>query len=227
MIYGEPMHIDSTAKTVDELRFDAAAQTRSLFSADADLYIIAKESSEKKRTFSAKPGDEKMTPDILNIGAVDEMKLPTGWLKGAEKQKIGGLGTSKQFLAPDKSDVEITFFDRGTRYKANADAFKSMLDKAPHIVSPAELQSISTILGNYNDSRAFQMNSCKTESINGKNVLVIEGQWKATGHKSYSVIANPDGKGESVQEIYFKAPATEYANQLGAAQQSFKTIKWK
>ncbi|MBX9568011.1 MAG: hypothetical protein K2X77_03910 [Candidatus Obscuribacterales bacterium] len=227
MIFGEPMQFDAQPKTMEQLRVDAAAESRSLLSVDAALYIVARESGEKNKVFSAKPGGEKMTPDILNIGAIDEMKLPTGWTKGAEKQNIAGQGTSKQFLAPGKNDVEITVFDRGRRYSANANAFKSVLDKAPHVISPFELQSISTVLGNYNDARAFEMSSCKTENINGKNVLVIEGTWKANGHKSYSVIANPDGKGETVQEIYFKAPEPEYKAQANSAIQSIKSIRWK
>lgn len=168
-----------------------------------------------------------MAEDILNIGAVDRMVLPGGWVKGAEQTQIAGQGKSSQFLASGKKDVELTVFDRGRKYQSNASAFKEILEKAPHVLSPKELESLGGILGNYNDARAFKMTACRTEDINGKNVVVIEGIWNTVGHKSYSILANPDGKGETVQEIYYKAPSSEFQAYFNPAMQAIKSIRWK
>ena len=191
---------------------------RDRLSADA-LFLVAHESTRKS--------GEKMIQDVLNIGAVDKMALPTGWVKGAEQNHVGGQGSTSQFLAPGKSDVEITFFDRGFRYHSNGAAFREVLKKPPHVLSPQELKDLGSILGNYSDPRAFTMSACRTEDINGKRVVVIEGKWNAEGHQSYSLLTDPEGKGETVQEIYYKAPAADYKTYLQPALQAMKSIRWK
>ncbi len=192
--------------------------SRDRLSVDA-LYLLAEGRSRKT--------GEKMKAEIENVGAIDQMKLPAGFVKGAEQDGIAGSGSTKQYLAAANKDVEITLFNHGRRYSSNAEAFKELLAKPPHVLSPAELKSLSTLLGNYADVRAFKMTSCSTQELNGKHVLVIEGKWNANGHESYSLLVNPDGEGETVQEIYFKAPANEYKANLHAAQDAMKSIRWK
>ena len=214
-----PAKYDFVQQNTEQIRVEASQSARDRLSTDS-FNLLASELTKKT-------GERMVVTGLSNLGAVEQMNLPAGWTQGEEKTGIAGQGSSKQFLAPGSKDVEITAFDRGRRYSSNAAAFQDILGKAPHVLSPKELESISTILGNYSDSRAFKMSACKTEDLNGKRVVVIEGTWNAVGHESYSVLANPDGKGETVQEIYFKAPAGEYKSHLNSAMQAIKSIRWK
>lgn len=202
----------------EQVQVEASQSARDRLSVDS-FYLLAGDLT--KRT------GERMTTGISNLGAVDKMSLPAGWTPGEEKTGIAGQGSSRQFLAPGAKDVELTVFERGRRYSSNAAAFRDLLDKPAHVLSPKELESISTILGNYSDPRAFTMNACRTEDIGGKRVLVLEGSWNAVGHDSYSVLANPDGNGETVQEIYYKAPAADYKAHVNEAMQAIRSIRWK
>lgn len=195
-------HVDNSAK--DRLSVDA-------------LYLLASDPVRKKEAMS----------QVLNQGAVDKLNLPNGWEKGSEKHGIAGTGSSITYNVGGKADVELTFFDRGRNYPANAGAYKDIVGKAPHELTPAEIQSLGAILGHQGDPRVFKMSSCRTEELNGKHVLVVEGVWNAVGHESLSVLVSPDGSGQTIQEIYFKAPPAEYKQYLPAASDALKSIRWK
>lgn len=217
MVFGDvPANYDQAKQKSEEVRVENNSRER----LSTDSFLIAS-------NVNTPTNGEKMTTAISNIGSVDHMDLPNGWTKGKEVSGIAGMGSASTFNSPSSKEVEITLFDRGSRFAGNAAAFHQVLSKPPHVLSPKELESLGPILGNYGDDRAFKMASCKTETINGKNVIVIEGNWKEVNHDSYSIIANPDGKGETVQEIYFKAPHQDYGAYLNSAKQSMKTIRWK
>ncbi len=217
MVLGDvPANYEHQKQKAEEVRVEDGSRER----LSTDSFLLASNVNTPK-------SGEKMNTAVTNIGAVDSMDLPQGWTKGKEVSGIAGLGSASSFNAPSNKEIEMTLFDRGTRYSANAAAFHEILSKPPHVLTPKELESLGAILGTYGDSRAFKMSACKTESINGKNVIVIEGNWKEVNHDSYSILANPDGKGETVQEIYFKAPHNDYGAYLNSAKQSMKAIRWK
>lgn len=211
-----PAQYEYTKSKSEEIRMEQSAGKK--LSLDS-IYLLANKPDNSKH--------DLMSTDIENLGAVEKMKLPAGWSKGEQRSGIGGLGHSQQFLLSDSKDTELTVFERGRRYESNASAFKSILAQPPHTLSAAEKEALGPILGNYGDPRAFAMASCKTEDLNGKKVLLIEGSWQELGHRSYSLINNPDGEGQTVQEIFFKAPAKKYELYLPLAKQSIKSIQWK
>lgn len=211
-----------------ETRVEARPTTADAFSVDALKLLASDSRSTRERQIAERlQGANKMDLDVSNVGAVDKLTLPTGWAAGKEINGIGGLGRSQQYLAPGSTDVELTFFDRGRRYNSNAAAFNEVLTKPAHALSADEQKSLGSILGNYEDARAFKMESCKTEDLNGKRVLVIQGTWNATAHRSHSVLVSPDGSGSTVQEVFYKAPAADYNKHLPAIQSALKTIRWK
>lgn len=188
---------------------------------------VARTSDRLAQVAEKLPGAKAMDVDVTNVGAVDRLTLPAGWVAGKETNNIGGLGRSQQYTAPGTENVELTLFDRGRRYNSNAAAFKDVLSKPAHDLTAAEQKSLGSILGNYEDTRAFKMSSCKTEDLNGKCVLVIEGTWNVNGHRSHSVLVSPDGTGSTVQEIFYKAPQDQYEKHLPSVQSSMKSIRWK
>lgn len=49
----------------------------------------------------------------------------------------------------------------------------------------------------------------------------------SNGHNNFTLLADSHGKVETVQEIYFKAPSTDYKTYLAPAMQALKSIRWK
>lgn len=218
-MYDRPIRVETTVE---------ARPTTATFSVDA-LNLLASDSRSTRERLIAErlQGANKMDLDVSNVGAVEKLTLPAGWVTGKEVSGIGGLGRSQQYLAPGCTDVELTFFDRGRRYNSNAKAFNDVLTKPAHTLSAEEQKSLGSILGNYEDARAFKIESCKTEDLNGKRVLVIDGVWNVNGHRSHSILVSPDGTGSTVQEVFFKAPPADYTKNLTAVLAALKTVRWK
>lgn len=164
---------------------------------------------------------------VQNDGAIEELNLPPGWHKANEQEQIAGLGSASTFHKDKAGDSEFVIFNRNQRYDNDANAFKKVLEKEPHTLSAAEKESMPAILNMYGDPRAFNMHECKTENVNGKSVLIIEGEWTANKNKSLTMLANPDGSGKTVQEIVFKAPSGVYDAEYAKVDKSMKSVQWK
>jgi hypothetical protein len=77
-------------------------------------------------------------------------------------------------------------------------------------------------------SHDFEVRSEKTEDLNGKRILSVEGEYKDSGHTgSQTLYVDSDGTGSAVQEISYTASGQDYKLNMNKAQQAFKSIIWK
>ena len=76
-------------------------------------------------------------------------------------------------------------------------------------------------------SHQFALSSARVEDLNGKKVLVVEGQYTQSGDKIHAVYVDADGSGRFVQEIFYQSPKDEYDAYWKEAGKEFKTIDWK
>lgn len=172
--------------------------------------------------------DPKKTSSIVSIGQVDALKLPPGWKEGQATKPAGGSSSLREFHLPGNREVKLCFFYRGTRVsEAVGKDFQKVIEQAPHILKPAEVESLKEILREKANPQSFKTLIAKTEDIDGKRVLLIEGSHAGSQIETRSIFVDTDGTGTAIQEIFFQAPKPEYTKHLPVATAALKSIRWK
>ena len=168
--------------------------------------------------------------EIHSKGQIESMTFPKGWTEGVTEpyKGIGNRSYNEVQLAGDK-DVAVSFFYRGFPLKDDkqAQAFHDALSKPAHTLTAAELQSMKEVLGDKANPADFNMLSARTEALNGKNVLVVEGRYKQLQQDAYHVYVDSDGSGKNVQEMFYQAPKEKYFAHMKEAKAAFNSIEWK
>jgi hypothetical protein len=152
------------------------------------------------------------------------MRMPTNW-QLVENGHLP-MGTSSMGCRPkDNPQVELNIFYGGPSFDMDAARkFHELLEKPPHLLSSAELKAVGDTLGNKADHQYFKILSAKTEELNGRTVLSIEGnytQWPISAQVKY-VDSGHDGS--SVRAVSYTAPTKDYAKYLLQANKSFKSL---
>lgn len=169
--------------------------------------------------------NSKMTR-VSDLGQISEMTLPQDWKLGTTDSGSGG--TFREYHPAGRPEVKICFYYRGQRIgEEEGAAFKAVLDKPAHVLSKAEIQSLTEVMRNKHDPKVFHMMGAHTEDLNGKRVLVVEGRFVEKQYDTRSIYVDSDGTGTAVQEIYFQAPKADYMMTVKQAQDAFRSIKWK
>ena len=165
---------------------------------------------------------------IEEFGTIARMPLPAGWLPAPQKsRKETDIATLVKFTEPHNPDIQICFHIRGTPISdAQAENFRGVLAKDPHILHGDEWWSIHQVLNRMALSDEFTIASVHTENLNDRKVLVSEGRWKDSDYNMYSVFIDADGSGSVIEEIYYAAPKSDYFMFLTVASQAIKSVEW-
>ncbi len=168
---------------------------------------------------------------VENHGQIDSMSFPEGWVAG-KPQENPGIGTRsyREVYRQDHPDTVVGFFYRGLPIGDEAALnFRDLLSKPSHTLSEQEKQSIREVLATKTPvgSDQFAFSTARVEDLNGKKVLVVEGQYTKSGDKIRAVYVDADGSGRVVQEIYYQSPKDEYDVYWKEAQRAFQSIDWK
>lgn len=163
---------------------------------------------------------------LTDLGQVRSMDLPGGWLRGRQEDARYSL---RDFNPPGESElVRLSFYCRGVELDRDAGSrFQEILAEHPHILSAAEIKSVSEVLRHQADARSFRIQMVWTAELNGKTILITAGHWCQYNQSAYTIYIDACGNGCSVQEIYFTAPPPEYARYIGCVQKALTTIQWK
>ena len=176
------------------------------------------------RVFSNTP-DVSRQQAIISTGQVESMNVPSGWVKRASVKLPAGAGLV-EYNPVGHPDIRLNSFYRGHRISDDgAKAFKDCLNEPPHLLKPNELQGLAEAM---RDKAYDFKGTAKTEDLNGKRVLVVEGRYndeKKTN--SQTIFVDADGTGSAVQEISFTACDKDYTANLMKAEKAFKSIIWK
>ncbi len=166
---------------------------------------------------------------LLNHGQIASMTLPAGWVEGTDKTYTGaGTRSFRQFHSADFPDAKLCFFYRGLPVrKESAESFREILDRPPHELEVSETNSIAEVLRDRGNHDQFYIRDIRTEDINGKRVLVVEGTHEKIQQDSYALYIDADGTGRFVQEIYYLAPFIDYVSFKPEADESINSIAWK
>ncbi len=170
------------------------------------------------------------SPEVKDQGQIENMVLPPGWVMKKEAAAATTIGSRSliEYHPPDKPDVRLSVFYRGLPVNSEAAAaFRSVLSRPPHDLSPSEIAGLSGILRERADDKIFKLEQAKSIELNGKTVLVIEGEYLQTGNKLKEILVDADGTGAAVQEVYYQSPSQYYKDYEKQVAQSFDSIKWK
>lgn len=164
---------------------------------------------------------------ISDIGQVLSMTIPSSWKEG-EPATLPANAFFKEYHVANEPDVKLCFFYRGQRSSpAAAEAFRSLLQKPDHLLTPAEIKSVAEIMRNKDDAKEFAMLSARTREINGKRVLEVEGRYTEKQIDAQAIYVDAEGTGSVVQEIFYQAPKNQYMLHQRETRQAFDSIAWK
>ena len=165
---------------------------------------------------------------VTDHGQIDKMELPNSWVEGPAT--TGGIGTrSFREVHPETDpDAKLCFYYRGLPASdAAGKNFRNVLDKPAHILTKGEINSLSEILRGKDDPKIFTPTMIRTEELNGKLVLTVNGRLNEKQADLKAIIVDADGSGTVVQEIYFQAPKEIYLRYMKDARHAMNTINWK
>ncbi|MBX9686244.1 MAG: hypothetical protein K2X27_06050 [Candidatus Obscuribacterales bacterium] len=204
----------------NEVPNETAKQSDSVQSKDADLNRFLEELMTPAKTPGKGPN--------ASIGQVESMTLPDGWQAGPVEKPYGGASFYQEYNPQGNSDTKITFFYRGKRISEDGGKnFHEILQKPAHVLSPQEFNSLAEVLRDKAKAQDFDTVMAKTEDLNGKRVLIVEGRYKDLQEDNRSVLIDADGSGTAVQEIYYQAPKAQFIRNYKQAILSMKSINWK
>lgn len=73
----------------------------------------------------------------------------------------------------------------------------------------------------------FTLVVAKTEKINDRDVLRLEGTWKSSDLYDVGIFIQANAKTNVVQELHFLAPARDYESVKHYFDEALKTILWR
>lgn len=167
---------------------------------------------------------------VTNQGQISDMVLPKGWKVGVQSQNVQGNSDYRDFRPEGDSDsnARLCFFYRGrVTSRASGERFHTLLKAPDHVLSGKELESLKEVLRD-KVTPGFSLLSARTEELNGKRVLMIEGRFVEIQQDVRAILVDANGTtGRVVQEIYYQAPKDSYLRYLKHAKESMNSIEWK
>ena len=171
------------------------------------------------------PGKTKGSA-LISTGQIAAMSVPNGWVAREAVTLPAGAGLI-EYHPVGHDDIRLNSFYRGRRISAEAaQAFKDCLAQSPHALQSAELKALSEVLRD--KSYDFEIIFARTEDLNGRRVLSVEGTYKDPARtKSRTIYVDSDHTGSAVQEISYTANSKDYQGHLTEAETALKSIIWR
>jgi hypothetical protein len=167
----------------------------------------------------------KTAATLKKQGQIKSMELPHGWIEIPVEKHIAS-DFLKEYRAPENEEVKLSFYYRGKRIAPGGAAdFLTVLALPDHELSEEEFISVDLVVRNASDPEFFVLSSSRTEMINGKRVLIVEGIWN-TGIVDMAMFIDSDKTGSAVQEVHYQAPEKDFGRYVEQVEDSFKTIVW-
>jgi hypothetical protein len=215
------------------------------------------------------PGKHK--PDlqkVQNLDAIVSVELPASWRCSKQNSEVGN---SLTFRSATNPTAKINFAERNQAVSENAaNAFKQIIDAdapTPRIIYSANfdsngdgiatIKSLASALGSnlVGDNQltspqggenarqpAFHLDSAMVETINGKNVITVDGWFTQMGAKAEiktdsngplkryytGIFYDADGKGTKIDQMYLVADDKDsFVSTKGVFRSSTKSIEWR
>jgi len=166
---------------------------------------------------------------VNNLGQIASMTMPPGFEKGRQSGGTFANNSFREYHQAETPEVKFYFEYRGSRMTAaSANRFRQTLAQKAHELTNSELENLQEVLGAKRSSKDdFQINSARTEDLNGKRVLTVEGRYPRYHLSARTIFVDSDGSGSAVQEISFQSTTAEFAEKTALSRKVFNSIKWK
>lgn len=172
---------------------------------------------------------KNVAPDYAtDIGQVARLALPEGFVEGKERSGEVGNNHFKDYHLANDPEIQLYFQYRGHRInRAAAGAFRDLLAKQTGTVSADELKKIREVLDDKSNPKDFRVDLAKTQDINGKRVLIVEGFYRLWDLRARTVFVDADETGSVVQEITFQVPSSKIGKHYASGVKALESIQWK
>lgn len=168
---------------------------------------------------------EKPIEVVKNVGAIGSLKLPPGFVAGVQEDDNRLF---KQYLLGNDHDVKLYIEYRGRRINRKYGAkFVELLNKKPHEVDKKEVYHYSPVFPDQSIKEDFEITLAKTEQINGKTVLTIEGNYLKHKIRARTIYIDTDGTGSAIQQVTFQAPYDKASKYFPGGMTALQSIEWK
>ena len=161
---------------------------------------------------------------------IASFSLPDGWREFEVPDQGFTQATVREFRPAESVNdaVSMCVYNRGLAMDdGSASCFRSLITAPSHHLTPAEIGQQEELLKEAADSDRFSMLDARTEEINGRKALVIEGRWIKSQTDMIRIYLDIRGDGRFVQELFFSAPRADYESHIRQMRACFKSIKWK
>lgn len=167
--------------------------------------------------------------EVIDLGQIARLNMPPGFVKGESEGGTSGNNYFAEYHLEADPEVKLYFEYRGHRTsKAQAEKFHALLNKPAHKLSPEETQSdFGEILSDKNIPQDFHTQIAKTQDINGKRVLVVEGRYINHDLQARTLYVDTDSTGSAIQEITFQTPVDKRSKYFTSGIKALESIKWK
>lgn len=179
--------------------------------------------SDKIRLAQAKPVDK-----VVDVGQIGTMKLPSGFVEGeSERGTVGSNMFQEYHLAADPS-VKLYLEYRGFKMsKATGGKFHDILAEPPHKLSAEELKSLGEMFDTRSNPSEFHTQIAKTQDVDGKRVLVLEGRYLKHDLQARTMFIDADDTGRVVQQVTFQTPMDKRSQYFNDGINALESIKWR
>ncbi len=165
---------------------------------------------------------------IKDLGQISSMQFPQGFVTGEEENNTAGNNYFKEFHLGIDPDVKIYFEYRGSRIsKATAEKFQKILANNTSKLTPDELRDVGEILDSKSIPEDFHIQIAKTQKVDGKSILVVEGRYIQHDLQARTFYVDADGSGRVIQEVTFQTPMAKRSKYFPDGIKALESIKWK
>ncbi|MBZ0186660.1 MAG: hypothetical protein K8F91_10460 [Candidatus Obscuribacterales bacterium] len=166
--------------------------------------------------------------EVTNIGQIARLTLPTGFEPGVKRAGTSGNNFFAEYHLASDPDVLLYFEYRGARMsKASSDSFRQLLEGPAHHIKADQLQEFGELLSDKRNPKDFRVDVARTQDLNGKRVLVVEGRYLKHDLQARTIYIDADGSGSAVQEVTFQTPPDKVNQHFLSGVQALESIKWK
>ncbi|HEY9681116.1 MAG TPA: hypothetical protein V6C86_06005 [Oculatellaceae cyanobacterium] len=167
---------------------------------------------------------------VVDHDSIKSISLPDGWREFEVPQQGFELSTLREFRPADSinDDVSLSLYNRGLALDdETAQDFFSLLTAPPHVLTSDELDQVHLVLNDANDPERFSFAEAKTEFLNGRPAMIVEGRWLRSQTDMLRIYIDIKGDGRFVQEVSFSAPIADYKRWISDVRACLQTLSWK
>lgn len=167
---------------------------------------------------------EHMT--IVTQAPIEALVLPLGWFEDHPDHGPLPAAFKRRFRSFATPTSEFFIWYRGQPIDAEScENLMRLLSERAQILTKSKVHSVNRVLGNMAEESVFKTLMIRTETIQNRNVLSIEGRW-SNGYDAYGLFMPEEPGSSTIIELHYQAPKEEFRKNLAAMKAALSSITW-